>query len=260
VQTSSTPSFQNVLALFDTAHGPMADVRVRKAVQAAIDSDGLVAALAGSGVPATGLVPAGLLGHTTGLGLHQDLGAAAALLAQAGYGPGRKHLTLSMTYAQGDDDQQLFATLLGSALDHLGAKLEATPLQWNAQWDRGKARDPARRQDIFVMYWWPDYADAFSWFTNIFHSADPPYFNLTYLTDAAVDTQIDALPRLTATDRVRADSSYVDLQRQLVRTRAVVAPLFVQEYQRAYGAGVRGYTDNPAYPNVVFVHDVTSGG
>jgi peptide/nickel transport system substrate-binding protein len=34
----------------------------------------------------------------------------------------------------------------------------------------------------------------------------------------------------------------------------------VQRYQRAYSANVGGYTDNPAYPNVVFAHDLTPGG
>ncbi|HEV7897811.1 MAG TPA: ABC transporter substrate-binding protein [Planosporangium sp.] len=259
VKTVSTPSFQNLLALFNTANGPMTDVRVRKAVQAAIDVNGLISALKGADEPPTGLVPAGLLGHATDLKPSQDLSKARALLAEAGYGPG-KPLTLKMTYAQGDDDQKLFATLLGSALDGLGVQLQATPLQWNAQWDQGKSSDAAKRQDIFVMYWYPDYADPFSWFTNIFHSAEPPYFNLTYLGDKQVDAAIEGLPELTANDRPRAESAYLDLQRRLIADLAVVAPVYVQNYQRAYSATVQGYGDNPAYPNVVFAYDVTPAG
>jgi peptide/nickel transport system substrate-binding protein len=259
LQTSSTSSFQNLLALFNTSHGPMTDPLVRKAVQGVIDSDGLLSALKGADSPATGLVPEGLLGHTKDLGLTHDVPGAKALLAQAGYGPD-KPLTLEMTYAQGDDDQQLFATLLASALDEVGVKLHAQPLQWNAQWDRGKSADPAERQDIFVMYWYPDYADPYSWFINIFHGANPPSFNLTYLSDPSIDAQIDALPQLTANDRSGAEKAYVDLQRELIQDQAVVAPLYVQQYQRAYSANVGGYTDNPAYPNVVFAHDLTPGG
>jgi peptide/nickel transport system substrate-binding protein len=259
LQTSSTPSFQNLLALFNTAHGPMTDVRVRQAVQKAIDEKGLLSALKGADSPATGLVPTGLLGSTGDLGLTQDMSAAKALLAQAGYGP-NKPLTLEMTYAQGDDDQQLFATLLGSALDQLGVKLNAKPLQWNAQWERGKSADPAARQDIFVMYWYPDYADPYSWFLNVFRSAEPPSFNLTYLKDPAIDATIDSLPQLTASDRPAAEKAYQGLQQQLIEEKAVVAPLYVQQYQRALSGQVQGYVDNPAYPNVVFAHDVTPGG
>jgi peptide/nickel transport system substrate-binding protein len=258
-QTSETPSFQNLLALFNTTSGPLKDVRLRKAVQKAIDYDGLVAALKGSGVKAGGLVPDGLLGHTAGREPVQDLAGAESLLEEAGYGPGGKELTLTMTYAQGDGDQQLLATLLGSALDKLNVRLEAKPLQWNTQWDQGKSPDPAKRQDIFVMYWYPDYADAYSWFVNVFRSSDKPSFNLSYLKDAQVDSEIDKLPSLTATDKGAAEKAYADLQTRLIDDQAAVAVLFTQNYQRAYAKGIQGYTDNPAYPNVVFVRDLTAG-
>ncbi|WP_289450369.1 ABC transporter substrate-binding protein, partial [Klebsiella pneumoniae] len=55
LKTSRTASFQNLLALFNTASGPMADPRVRQAVQSAIDVDGLVGALKGAGVAASGV-------------------------------------------------------------------------------------------------------------------------------------------------------------------------------------------------------------
>ncbi|MBW8485976.1 ABC transporter substrate-binding protein [Actinomadura parmotrematis] len=255
IGTQATPSFQNLLAFFNTAAGPLKDVALRKAVQNAIDYDGLVAALKGSGTIASGIVPNGLVGATTSLALHQNTAEAKRLLNQAGYGPGKKSLTLSLTYAQGDDDQQTFVTLLSSALKQLNVTLRAKPMQWDAQWDQAKNRDAAERQDIFVMYWYPDYPDAYSWFTNLFRSADPVNFNLTYLDDPGVDKRIDALPQLTATYRTSAQQAYEDLQRELVVDKAVVAPLFVQQYQRAFAKDVGGYTDDPAYPNVVFAYD-----
>ncbi|GAB2830289.1 ABC transporter substrate-binding protein [Actinocorallia aurea] len=257
IETSQTPSFQNLLALFNTASGPLADVQLRKAVQAAIDYDGLVAALKGSVTAASGIVPEGLTGYASGLEGKQDLTEATRLLNQAGYGPGKKKLTLSLTYAQGDDDQQTFVTLLSSALKGLNVELDAKPMQWDAQWSRAKAE--GQRQDIFVMYWYPDYPDAYSWFANVLHSADPVSFNLTYLEDAEIDTAIDALPEQSATDREGAQTAFTDLQNRLLGDLAVAAPLFVQQYQRAYTDDVTGYTDNPAYPNVVFVHDVKPG-
>ncbi|WP_206056526.1 ABC transporter substrate-binding protein [Nocardioides sp. GY 10113] len=256
VQTSEQSSFQNLLALFNTADGPLADEQVRKALRLLIDVPGLVAALDGAVVAADGVVPAGLLGAGEGYVLEQDVEAARSLLAEAGYDEANP-LELTMTYAQGDDDQQLFATLLGSALAEVGGSLEAKPMQWNAQW---KQATKGERQDIFVMYWYPDYADAYSWFANIFRSSDEPYFNLTYLEDAEVDQQIDALPVLTATDPESAAATYGKLQDELVTGQAAVAPLFVQTYQRAYADSVEGYVDNPAYPNVVFVHELTNAG
>jgi len=135
VQASQSPSFQNLLVLFNTA---TVDLKVRKALQKAIDYDGLVSALKGAGVPASGLVPEGLVGYTQDLRPRQDLAAAEALLKEAGYGPGGKKLTLTLTYAQGDNDQDVLVTLLSSTLDKLNVKIDAKPLQWTTQWDQAK--------------------------------------------------------------------------------------------------------------------------
>ncbi len=257
VKISQTPSFQNLMLLFNTADGPAKDVRVRQALQKAIDYDGLVAALKGSAVKANGLVPQGLLGHDPVQRPKQDLAGATELLQQAGYGPDGDELKLKLTYAQGDDDQKLLVTLLTSALKGLNVTLDAKPLAWETQWDQGKAKDAAKRQDIFVMYWWPDYADPYSWFVNIFRSADPVSFNLSYLKDEAIDKAIDGLPELTATNRAAAQEAYANLQTQILGTKAAVAVPYVQNYQRAFSDKAGGYVDNPAYPNVVFAYDLT---
>mgnify|MGYP001168746870 CR=1 FL=1 len=256
VAVSETPSFQNLLALPNTADGPLADPKVRQAVRLAIDTAGLTAALHGAVSEADGIVPPGLLGAGSGFKSTPNLDEAKSLLAEAGYGEG-KPLELTLTYAQGDDDQQVFVTLLGSAISQLGGKLNAVPMQWNAQWERAMTGE---KQDIFVMYWYPDYADAYSWFANVFRSSEKPYFNLAYLDNADVDKLIDSLPALTATDPAKAEQTYHELQQKLVVDLAAVYPLFVQNYQRAYRASVVGYVDNPAYPNVVFVHQLSHQG
>jgi peptide/nickel transport system substrate-binding protein len=253
VQSAQTQSFQNLLVLFNTADGPTKDVRVRQALQLAIDYDGLAAALEGSGVKASGLVPQGLLGHVDGMEPKQDLARAQQLLADAGYGPDLEELELSLTYAIGDEDQKLLVTLLSSTLKQLNVTLRAKPMNWGAQWDLGKKRG----QDVFVMYWYPDYPDAYSWFLNVFKSADKPQFNLSYLKNAEIDAAIDKLPELTATDRTAAEQEYRKLQQKIIQEEAAVAVPYVQRYQRALSADVQGYQDNPAYPSVVFFYELT---
>jgi peptide/nickel transport system substrate-binding protein len=54
LQTEQRSSFQNLLAMLNTQSGPLKDVRVRQAVADAIDYKGLVSALKGSAVPASG--------------------------------------------------------------------------------------------------------------------------------------------------------------------------------------------------------------
>ncbi|NUO98201.1 MAG: ABC transporter substrate-binding protein [Nonomuraea sp.] len=256
VRTSERASFQTAMVLFNTASGPMRDVRVRRAVQKAIDYQGLIRALRGAGTPAGGIVPAGLLGHVEGRTPRQDLAGAARLLARAGYGPGRRPLRLRLTYAQGDADQRLLVTRLEAALRPLNVTLDARAMSWNAQWQQGRKGG----QDVFVMYWWPDYADGYSWFGNVFHSADPPVFNLSYLRDRTLDDLLDGLPELTVTDRVAAQAAYEQATGRVLDLRAAAAVPWVVTYQRAYLGGVQGYDDNPAYPDVVFVYELRPSG
>ncbi|HKI91245.1 MAG TPA: ABC transporter substrate-binding protein, partial [Gaiellaceae bacterium] len=255
VKTTQGTSFQNLIAFLNTASGPLANTHVRQAVADAIDYKGIVAALKGSVVPASGFIPKGLIGYTPGLGYTKNLTRAKALLARAGYGPGKQALSLDLTIANGDADEQLVATIIKADLAALNIKVQVQALEWTTQWDKAKSKNPAQRQDIFVMYWWPDYADPFSWFINLFHSADPPYFNMSYLKDKAVDTSIDKLEALTATRRSAAVADYKQLQHRLI-SQAVAIPLYVQKYERVFSNSVGGYVDNPAYPNVVFVYDL----
>ena len=144
-------------------------------------------------------------------------------------------------------------------LNEAGKVLDAKALAWETQWAVGKSADPSKRQDIFLFYWYPDYADPFSWFYNLYRDADPVVFNLSYWNDAAVNTSIDGLQELTATDRAKAEQEYVALQKT-VSEQAISPVLGVDNFQRAYLATVGGYVDNPSYSNVVFFHDLTPTG
>src|SRR5690606_26644442 len=95
LRTSDRPSFTTALMLFNTAQGPLKDIRVRKAVQKAIPYEGLIKALGPSVAPASGVIPEGLLGHVPDRTPQQDLETAARLLRQAGYGPGGRPLRLT---------------------------------------------------------------------------------------------------------------------------------------------------------------------
>ncbi|MBB6349852.1 ABC transporter substrate-binding protein [Nonomuraea muscovyensis] len=256
VRTSQRPSFQTAMLLFNTASGPMADVRVRRAVQKAVDYRGIVKMLRGAVSPASGIVPEGLIGHVPDRVPRQDLAGAERLLRRAGYGPGGRPLRLSVTYAEGDTDQRLLVNRLAIALKPLNVTLEIQAMPWTAQWDRGKKRG----QDVFVMYWWPDYADGYSWFGNVFRSQNPTVFNLTYLKDPATDTLIDTLPQLTVSDRTAAERAFAEATDRVLDRHAAAALPWVVNYQRAYLGGVQGYDDNPAYPDVVFVYGLRPSG
>jgi peptide/nickel transport system substrate-binding protein len=256
VVVTSQTSFQNLLAMMNTASGPLAQKTVRQAIAYALDYQGIVASLHGGGSASHGVIPPGLLGHSNSItGYPRDPKKAEALLKSKGFGPGGKKLNLTLTYTQGDTDQQLVATLIKSNLAPLNITVDARPLAWPTQWDKAKSADKSKRQDILVFYWWPDYADPYSWFINLYHTEKTPFFNLSYYSNPKIDKLIDKAPSLTATNRAKADALYVQLQKQLLNDAPSV-PLYDQAYQRTMLKSVGGFVENPAYPNVVFAYEL----
>ena len=201
-------------------------------------------------------MPPGLLGHFSDLPNYSyDQAKAAALLKQAGYGPGGKALNLSLTYTSGDSNEQVVATIIKSDLAALNVNLSVQSLAWPTQWAKGKSSSAAQRQDIFLEYWWPDYADPYSWFANTLETENPPYFNLSYYSNPALDAMINQVEPLVATDKSAAEALYRSMQVTILQQAPMVS-LYNVNYQYAMLSGISGFQVNPAYPNVVFVYDL----
>ena len=257
ISTSTANSYQNLFGMLNTSYGPLKNLRVRQALSYATDYNGIVTALQGAFEPAAGVIPKGLWGYSPNLPVyHTNMSKAKQLLAQAGYGPGQKPLSLTLTYTQGDSNEQTVATLLKSEYAPLNVNLKVEALQWPTQWAMAKSTNPAARQDIMLFYWWPDYADPYSWFINLFHSANPPFFNLAYYDNKNVDSEIDRVEPLSATNRPAAITLYQKIETQLLHDSPALL-LGTVVYQRAFQSSVGGLVDNPAYPSVIFVYTLT---
>jgi peptide/nickel transport system substrate-binding protein len=114
IRLVSAPSWQNLLGQLNCQ---ALSLPVRQAISYGIDYFGIIAALQGAAIPSSGIVPPGLFGHFTKLPNYTyDPAKAAQLLHSAGYGPGKKPLNLSLTYAQGNSNEQIVANLLKSSL------------------------------------------------------------------------------------------------------------------------------------------------
>lgn len=257
VEIVETPSFQNLLALFNTAKSegnPIADPLVRKALAYTIPYDSVVEdVLGGYGEKARGVIPFGLWGHSDRVAQYTtSLETARALLAEAGYADGG--FSLLLTYTSGNEDQRRMAELWRSELAKLNVSLEIRGLPWDAQIATGHAENPDDRQDVLLFYWWPDYAHPHSFLSAMFETLDPPLFNFSYYASPLFDALIGQAERLAATDRDEAINLYVEAQNLLMADAAGVAVYDVQ-YVRATSASLQGFVDNPAYPHVVFWYD-----
>ena len=251
----TNPAFQNLLGLMNTQKEPLNDPLVRQAISYAFPYDLVIEGVMGQrATQAYGPIPAGIWGHSDDLFQYSlDMDKAAALLAEAGHPDGG--FDLLYTYATGDLYQQQLGELWKAELAKLGINLELQAMTWEAQWDLGLA-DPESAQDIFVMYWWPDYVSPISWMFNMFRSEDEPLFNLGYYQNAEFDELIDTADAISGSDREQATELFIQAQEILVDDAASV---FFYDLANTHLAStdIQGFVDNPAYPHVTFVYDLS---
>jgi peptide/nickel transport system substrate-binding protein len=69
---------------------------------------------------------------------------------------------------------------------------------------------------------------------------------------------IDTVESEAATDRQKAIATYREMQELLLKAAPALS-LYTQVYQKAMLSSVKGFVENPAYPNVVFAYDLTPG-
>lgn len=250
-----TPSFQNLVGLLNTQKPPLDNKLVRQALSYSVPYSQFVeGVLQGRGTQARGVVPVGMWGHGDDLFQYtHDLDKARELLAEAGYPNGG--FNLLYTYAAGDFDQQQLGELWKAELAKLGINLEVQGLNWDAQWDLAKS-DPQKAQDVFVMYWWGDYVSPYSFLYSMFHAEDEILFNLGYYRNPEYDALIEEGNRRSGSNRQKAEELFIEAQRILIDD-AVALFFYDVTPVHLMRTGIEGYVDNPAYPHVVFVYDLT---
>ena len=162
VNVMEVPSFQNLIVFFNTEKAPLDNKLVRQALSDAFPYGDVVEyAMGGYAVQGKGPIPVGHWGHGDDLFQYQhDLDKARELLARAGYPDGG--LELLLTYMAGDEAEKKAAELFKAELAKIGINLEIRSMPWESQWELSRNPDPQKRQDLLIMYWWPDYASPYT--------------------------------------------------------------------------------------------------
>jgi peptide/nickel transport system substrate-binding protein len=90
----------------------------------------------------------------------------------------------------------------------------------------------------------------------MFHSEEQPLFNLGYYKNPKFDELIDKANEVSGSNREEATKMFVDAQKILVDD---AANLVFYDLANTHIAGkdIKGFVDNPAYPHVVFVYDLS---
>lgn len=256
ITVTVTNSFQNLFFFFNTEKPPLDNKLVRQALSYAFPYDDVINyVVSGYASQSRGTIPKGMWAWSEEVPQYSyDLERARQLLADAGYPNGGFKLVL--TYNAGDEAERRSAELYKAELSKLRIDLEIRAMQWEQQWDLAKSLDPVARQDIFVMYWWPDIAgDPYTFLYNQFHSMYPPFFNMAYYNNTEFDNLIDTAFQLTAINQAEAKRRYVEAQKMLVDDAPAIF-VYDLQYVRFMRSSFKGYVDDPSYPHVVFFYFV----
>jgi peptide/nickel transport system substrate-binding protein len=159
------PALRDVYIALNNRRGPLRDVRVRQAINYAVNVPQILATVyGGRGIRATGAIPPSLAGgDTTREPYGYDPARARQLLAAAGLAAGT---SLELWRAADNETLGRVAQAVQSDLAQVGIRVEIVARDASSQ--RAAAR--AGNADMAILDWWADYPDGDDFLFPLFSS------------------------------------------------------------------------------------------
>jgi len=226
----------------NTTKKPLGDVRVRQAVNYAVDKRAVLNATGGNqfATLSNAIIPASVSGHTEydlypSPGNTGDVAKAKQLLAEAGQPNGFK-LTMDI---RANPVMQRQAEALQQSLKRVGIDVALNVIDVSTYYET--IGTTSQMHDAAITGWCPDWASSASTFL-------PPLFdgrqiapkgnqNITQLNDDAVNKDIDRIRAMT--DLAAANKEWSALDRKIME-RAPIVPLNVENRIYLPGANLAG--------------------
>ncbi|MFF9362077.1 ABC transporter substrate-binding protein [Streptomyces griseoluteus] len=235
--------YTNYIA-FNPKVKPFDDPKVRQAISYAVDRSSVINAAGGSALaePATTFLPdQKSFGYTPHdlfpAGKSGNAAKAKELLKEAGHPNG---LTVTLTHSNSKDFETSpeIATALQDALKKAGITVRLQGLEDNDY--RDKIHSIKTEPGFFLAHWGADWPSGGPFLAPIFDGRqivkDGANFNSGLLDDKSVNTEIDAINKLTDLNAAAARWGALDKK---IAGQALVVPLFHPVYKRLYGSDVK---------------------
>ena len=186
----SAPSLRLIYAAINTTRGPLRDVRVRQAINLAVDRGMILKRLMGGrGTLAAGVIPPSLDGYNPSMQPYPyDSAQARALLTQAGYPNG---IDIELWTSQSEQFPRIAQTIQ-AYLGRVGIRAKIV------QRDASSMREAARngKTDIALKDWYADYPDAENFLYPLLHSANRGVGgNVSFFSNATFDSLVSQARR-----------------------------------------------------------------
>ncbi len=183
---------------------PFADVRVRQALNHAIDKEAIIETIfQGVGSPSTAPIVPAVFGHTEVGPYEYDPDRARELLAEAGYEDG---FDIELFHPTGryPQDATVIETVQAMLAD-VGVNATLTTYDWGTYLDTVIVPPEDAEHDAFMLGWGTVTLDADYGLYALFHSSQwPPRNNVAYYANDEVDALLDEA-RVTPDPDVRED-------------------------------------------------------
>jgi peptide/nickel transport system substrate-binding protein/oligopeptide transport system substrate-binding protein len=183
---TSAPALRFWYIAINTTRGPLSDVRVRQALNYAVDVSTILSqVMAGRGTVANGVIPPILGGYDPNRQPYpHDVAKAKQLLAAAGHPNGIDVDLWTSTTDQSPRISQAVQANLAEA--GIRAKI--------VQRDASSMREAARKgqTDLALKEWWADYPDAENFLYPLLHSKNKgPGGNVSFYSNSKFDALVD---------------------------------------------------------------------
>ena len=218
----SAPALRVFYVAINTTRGPLADVRVRQALNYATDSkailDGIVS---GRGNLAAGVIPPSLPGgDSTRTGYTRDVAKAKQLLAQAGFPNG---IDVELWSSQTPPFPRIAQAIQANLRD---AGVRVTLVQRDASSMREASR--AGQTDMALKDWFADYPDAENFLFPLLHTANRGVGgNVSFYSNPRFDQLVTASHR--EQDEAKRVALYVEADKLAFNDAPMIYLFFYKE-------------------------------
>jgi ABC-type transport system substrate-binding protein len=228
------PSLSLMFYGMNCSFSPLNDVRVRQALNWAINKKRIISKVFNNQfVPAETILPPGMVGYMPENSSYDyDPEKARRLLAEAGYGPSQKMLSLSLLSASKSDVAQKELAMVTADLARVGVELQ---IEYKTDWPTfEKALDQEEIQ-IYRYAWFADIPDPDN-FLNILCGSEASYNFMRYS-----NPQVDSLlsQALAETNIIKRVSLYRDAERYILEDAPMV-PFMYLTFESVFQPYVKG--------------------
>lgn len=217
-QVISKPGLNLIYLGMNQAVKPFDDVRVRQAINYAVDTDAIVSQIIKRGsVPARGILPPGIAGFDPDLKpYHYDPQKALALLAEAGFPQGEGFPAVELWTVSKSTDVHKALEIYKDYLADIGLEVS---IKTADNWKAFVKAIADQKASIFYAAWYADYPDADNFFYPLIHSSSRT--NRSGFRDLWVDEQI-VLAR-TEVDYLKRAALYREIEKRVVESAPIVS-------------------------------------